>query len=132
MLIAGRLAEPRLRRDQNKYLYLATMFTFTVSSFLVSLNTTFQWLASYMAVVGFLHGLAISLSYIVTLEIVGNAAYPAACGLFCCVGAFSWTAGPPLADSFTSLHFCTRELTKKKQKNKTKQNKKKPTTENLQ
>ena len=114
--MTGFFAEPLLKRDQSKYLYLATLFTYTVSSFLVSLNTTFQWLASYMAVVGFLHGLSVSLSFIVTLEIVGIAAYPEACGLIIFVSSISWTIGPPLAGSFSACNIRVREIKKQLQK----------------
>ena len=119
-LIAGLFTRPLLKRDQSKYLCLATLFMYTVSSFLLSLNTTFQWLASYMAVVGFWHGIAVSLLYIVTFEIVGNAAYPAACGLVIFLSSISWTIGPPLGGSFSLRNICVRPIKKNYKKNPTK------------
>ena len=96
-LISGPLAQLFLKRDQSKYLELVTLFAYSVSSFLVSLNTSFQWLSFYMALIGFLQGVAANMFYIVTLEIVGVASYPTVCGFFISLCAISWTIGPPLA-----------------------------------
>jgi MFS family permease len=96
-LVSGSLAEPLLRRDMCKHLYFATLFAYSLSSFLVSLNPVFQYLIAYMVFVGFLQGLVESLFFLVNLEIAGMNAYRTACGFTLALTSVSMTTGPPLA-----------------------------------
>ena len=96
-LISGPLAEPLLRRDMCKHLYFATIFAYSLSSFLVSLNPVFDCLIAYMVFVGFLQGLVESLFFLVNLEIAGMNSYTTACGFTLALTSISMTTGPPLA-----------------------------------
>jgi MFS family permease len=96
-LVSGSLAEPLLRRDMCKNLYLVTLFAYSLSSLLVSFNPVFEYLVAYMVFVGFLQGLVESLFFLVNLEIAGKNGYRAACGFTLALTSVSMTTGPPLA-----------------------------------
>lgn len=108
-LISGPLTKPLLRRDRCKYLFLTCLFLYSLSSFLVSLTIKFEYLMSYMVFIGLLNGTMTNLFFLVTLEVVGLAGYPTACGINLAICGLSYTTGPPLAgllyESFHNIKY---------------------------
>jgi MFS family permease len=102
-LISGPLTKPLLRRDRCKYLFLTCLFLYSLSSFLVSLTIKFEYLMSYMVFIGLLNGTMTNLFFLVTLEVVGLAGYPTACGINLAICGLSYTTGPPLAGTCAGL-----------------------------
>ena len=95
-LISGPITKPLLHHDRCKYLNLACLFIYSLSSFLVSLNIKFEYLMSYMVLIGLLNGTMANLFFLVTLEVVGLAGYPAACGINLAICGIAATLGPPM------------------------------------
>jgi MFS family permease len=95
--ISGPLAKPLLRRDQCKYLYLACLSLYSLSTFLVSLGIKFEYFMCYMVLIGLLNGIMAGLFFLIILEVVGLDAFPTACGINLAICGVSYTTGPPLA-----------------------------------
>ncbi|XP_028408308.1 monocarboxylate transporter 4-like [Dendronephthya gigantea] len=96
-LFSGPMTEPLLRRDRCKYLQLFCLFVYSLLSFLASLTIKFEYLMLYMILIGLLNGIMANLFFLVILEVVGLAGYPAACGINLAMCSVSYTTGPPLA-----------------------------------
>lgn len=96
-LFSGPLTQPLLRRDKCKFLYLACLFMYSLSSFVISLTIEFEYFMLYMIFIGLLNGTMATLFFLVTLEVVGLTGFPTACGINLAISGVSCTLGPPMA-----------------------------------
>lgn len=96
-IISGPITQPLFRRDKSKYLYLTCLILYSLFSFLVSMTIKFEYLLSYMIVVGLINGVMAGLFFLVTLEVVGFQSYATTCGLNLAVCGLAYTIGAPLA-----------------------------------